>query len=91
MKIVWQTPAGKMTLLGNKVVATLGDDRPLVLFGFAVIAHDAAMAWCTQQERSHISDEAAKRKKLFNDGVIIRNEMEDAATRRIGVPRQAEQ
>ncbi len=88
MKIVGQAPSGEMALLGDEMVAAFGDYLALVFFRLAVIAHDAAVAGCGEQKGSQIAEEIAEGKELVDDGVVVGNEMKDAARPGIGAPRQ---
>src|ERR1700722_11993435 len=91
MKTFRQPLSGKMALLGDQMVASLGNHRVLVFFRFAVVTQHAAMAGSCEQKGSQVSEEVTKGEERFDYGVIIGDEMKDAAPGRIRVPWQREQ
>src|SRR5271154_3600979 len=88
MKIVGQAPSGEMALLGDEMVAAFGDYLALVFFRLAIVAHYTAVAGCGEQKGSQIAEEIAEGKELVDDGMVVRNEMKNAAWPGIGTPRQ---
>src|ERR1700761_7762701 len=88
MKIVRQTPFGKAALLGDEMVAAFRDDLALVFFRLAVIAQDATVIGRGKQKGGQIAREIAKRKELIDDGMIVGDEVKEAAGPWIVAPGQ---
>ena len=82
---------GKTALLGDQMVASLGNHRVFVFFRLAVVPQQTAMAGCRQQKGGQVSEEVTKGEECFDHGVIVGNEMEDSAPGRIRVPRSEQQ
>ncbi len=91
MKIFRQPASGKMALLGDQMVASLGNHRMLVGFRLAVVTPHATIFGRCKQEGSQVSKEVTKGEECTDHGVIVGNEMEDAAPGWIRVPWQREQ
>ncbi len=65
MKIFRQPPPGKMALLGDQMVASLGNHRVFVFFRFAIVTQHTAMAGCPQQKGGKVSEEDYERERAL--------------------------
>src|ERR1700677_1476047 len=91
MEVFRQPLARKMALLGDQMVASLGNHRTLVVFRLAVVTHHTAVAGRCKQEGGQVAQEITKGEEGIDHGVIVGNEMKSAAPGWVRVPWKREQ